>query len=469
MNQKQTPLYDTLVEFAKQKPISFHVPGHKNGEIFPAGNFYYDRILQLDLTELPGLDDLHTPTAAIAEAEHLAADFFHSNHTFFLIGGSTAGNLAMLLAACSSGDKVIVQRNCHKSIMNGLELAGAHPVFISPEYDEIVDRYTNPAIHTLEAALEKYPEAKAVMLTYPDYFGKTYPIQEMIEAAHARNIPVLVDEAHGVHFSLGAPFPPSALSLGADAVVQSAHKMAPAMTMGAFLHVNSSHISKEKLAHYLQMLQSSSPSYPLMASLDIARYFLAVMPHRKIEKAVESAVQVKQALQAADHWQLIPSDDPLKLTLQVREGISAKETAALFEQENVYPELITHNQILLIHGLAPFSHINRLEKTIKTVNGQLKKQANHGTMIGNNLFLNQVQELELSYSEMHQIKQELMPFHKAIGYIAAEAIIPYPPGIPLILKGEIVTEAHMDMIKHLQAQGVSIQKWNKHGMMIFRQ
>jgi lysine decarboxylase len=468
MNQTQTPLYDTLVNFKKQNPISFHVPGHKNGEIFPDKDFFHP-ILQLDLTELPGLDDLHAPIGAIAEAQGLAADFFKADHTFFLVGGSTAGNLAMLLASCASGDKVIVQRNCHKSIVNGLELGGAHPVFVSPVYDETVDRYTNPEIHTLETALKEHPDAKAVMLTYPDYFGKTYPIQEMIEAAHAQNIPVLVDEAHGVHFSMGEPFPPSALSLGADAVVQSAHKMAPAMTMGAFLHVKSSLVCKERLGHYLQMVQSSSPSYPLMASLDISRYFLATMPKQKIQEVMESAAQVKQVLQASDHWQLVPSDDPLKLTLQVKKGISTKETAALFERENIYPELITYNQILLIHGLASFPHMQRLEKTVKTVSGQLKKQANHGTIVGKDLFLNPIQELDLSYREMNQLHQELVPFNEAVGYIAAEAIIPYPPGIPLILKGEKVTEAHMDMIRQLKEQQVSLQKWNKTGMMIFRQ
>ncbi|MFA1822345.1 aminotransferase class I/II-fold pyridoxal phosphate-dependent enzyme [Virgibacillus oceani] len=469
MEQEQTPLYDTLVNFTKQNPISLHVPGHKNGEIFPVKDFY-DRILQLDLTELSGMDDLHAPTGAIAEAQELAADFFQSDHTFFLVGGSTAGNLAMILAACSNGDKVIVQRNCHKSIMNGLELAGAHPVFISPMYDETVDRYTNPEIHTLETTLKEHLDAKAVMLTYPDYFGKTYPIQEMIKAAHAYNIPVLVDEAHGVHFSLGEPFPPSALSLGADAVVQSAHKMAPAMTMGAFLHVaKPSRISKERLAHYLQMVQSSSPSYPLMASLDISRKFLATMTGPKIQEVLASAAHVKQVLQASNKWRLVPSDDPVKMTLQMDKGISAKETAALFEQENIYPELTTHNQILFIHGLAPFPHNSRLEKTAKTVNEQLKKRDNHDIIEGKDLFMKSIQELELSYQKMDELQQIFVPFHKAIGYIAAEAIIPYPPGIPLILKGEKVREAHMEMITHLKQQQVSIQKWEKHGMMIFQQ
>jgi len=308
-----------------------------------------------------------------------------------------------------------------------------------------------------------------VMLTYPDYFGKTYPIQEMIETAHAYNVPVLVDEAHGVHFSLGEPFPPSALSLGADAVVQSAHKMAPAMTMGAFLHVaKSSRISKERLAHYLQMVQSSSPSYPLMASLDISRKFLAIITKQKIQEIMESAAHVKQVLQASSKWQLVPSDDPLKLTVQMEKGISAKEAAALFEQENIYPELTTHNQMLFIHGLATFPHITRLEKTVKTINEQLKKQDNHDIIERKDLFLKSIQELGVSYQEMDQLQQVFVPFHKAIGYIAAEPIIPYPPGIPLILKGEKVTEAHMEMIMHLKQQQVSIQKWEKHGMMIFQ-
>jgi lysine decarboxylase len=468
MNQEQIPLYDTLVNFTKQNPISFHVPGHKNGNIFPTKNFY-DRILQLDLTELPGLDDLHSPAGAIAEAQQLAADYFQADHTFFLVGGSTAGNLAMLLTACSSGDKVIVQRNCHKSIMNGLELTGAHPVFISPRYDQTVARYTNPELHTLKSALNEHPDAKAVMLTYPDYFGKTYPIQEMIETAHAYNVPVLVDEAHGVHFSLGEPFPPSALTLGADAVVQSAHKMAPAMTMAAFLHVKSSRISKERLGYYLQMVQSSSPSYPIMASLDISRKFLASITKHKIQKIMESAAHVKQVLQASDKWQFVPSDDPLKMTLQMEKGYYAKETAALFEQENIYPELVTHNQILFIHGLASFPHTSRFEKTVKTVNEKLKKQDNHDIIEGKDLYLKSVQELRLSYQKMDQLQQVFVPFHEAIGYIAAEPIIPYPPGIPLILKGEEVTEAHMEIIMHLKEHQVSIQKWEKHGMMIFRQ
>lgn len=297
MDQYQTPIYQTLKRLDETNPISFHVPGHKNGAVFPEqARAYYDSILKLDMTEIPGLDDLHAPTEAIAEAEELAAGFFQADHTFFLVGGSTAGNLAMILATCGVGDKVIVQRNCHKSIMNGLELSGAKPIFIAPEYDATVDRYTNPSMETVHQALETHPDVKAVILTYPDYFGKTYAIKEMIDTAHEYEIPVLVDEAHGVHFALGEPFPSSALALGADVVVQSAHKMAPAMTMASLLHINSTFVSKERIAHYLQIIQSSSPSYPLMASLDIARSFLATMKKDEIEKVLQSAAKVKEIL-----------------------------------------------------------------------------------------------------------------------------------------------------------------------------
>src|SRR5699024_2983871 len=157
----------------------------------------------------------------------------------------------MILAVCRSGEKVIVQQNSHKSIMNALELCKAQPVFLAPEYDQEVSRYTHPSITTLHQTLKAHPDAKAVVLTYPDYFGGTYPLKEMIDLSHSYHIPVLIDEAHGVHFSLGTPLPPSALELGADAVVQSAHKMAPAMTMASYLHINSELVSKQKVSHYL--------------------------------------------------------------------------------------------------------------------------------------------------------------------------------------------------------------------------
>ena len=266
MNQSKTPLFDQLMKHHEGNPISFHVPGHKYGQVFPEkGRNYFSDILKMDATEITGLDDLHSAEGVILEAEKLLADLYRTQRSFFLVNGSTVGNLAMTLSTIKEDEIVLVQRNSHKSIMNGIKLANARPVFISPEYDLDYRVAGGLSYESVKSALIQYPNARAIILTYPNYYGMTVDLKSIIDLAHAHNIPVLVDEAHGVHFIAGDYFPPSAVELGADIVVQSAHKTLPAMTMGAFLHYQSRLVSSSNLQFYLQALQSSSPSYPLMA------------------------------------------------------------------------------------------------------------------------------------------------------------------------------------------------------------
>lgn len=467
MNQANIPILEMIEEFINKQPLSFHVPGHKHGRLFPEqAKFYYEQILKLDLTELPELDDLHAPHGAIADAEKLATDYFKSDHTFFLINGSTAGNLAMILAALKPGDKVIVQRNSHKSIMNGIELALAHPIFLTPTYDSDVQRFTSPTFETFKQALKEHPDAKAVILTYPDYFGRTYDIKAMIDLSHSYDIPVLVDEAHGVHFSLGDPFPASSLALGADVVVHSAHKTAPAMTMASYLHIKSDYLSKENVSYRLQMVQSSSPSYPLMASLDIARYFLASQTDESIEEIIAHAKEVKSLFASSPLWDVIPTNDPIKVTIQTKDGYSAQTLARLFEADGIYPELTTERQILFILGLAPFTKWKRLKKVLYSVKEALKNTPNHATIEVVNYFTGTIQELALTYQEMNRFEKRTVSLEEANGQIAAEAVIPYPPGIPLLLKGERITEAHVIALKQLIREGVSVQKRTE-GITVF--
>ncbi|SHG76018.1 aminotransferase class I/II-fold pyridoxal phosphate-dependent enzyme [Ornithinibacillus halophilus] len=470
LEQKSIPLYEKLREFSQRKPLSFHVPGHKNGLVFPdVTNDYFKSILPIDLTELSGLDDLHAPDGVIKEAEQLAADFFRANHSYFLVGGSTVGNLAMILATCSEGDELIVQRNSHKSIMNGLELCDAMPIYVSPEYDEMVNRYTAPSMQTIEQAIKSHPNAKAIVLTYPDYFGSTYAIKEIINKAHQHNIPVLVDEAHGVHFSLGAPFPTSALDLGADIVVQSAHKMGPAMTMASFLHINSSLINPEAVEHYLQMLQSSSPSYPLMASLDLARYFLANLTVGEIDLILESVSTMKELFDSP-HWKIIEGNDPLKITLQIINGQTGFDVAKSFESQGIYPELATTDQVLFIHGLGQIKQWDQINKALKTVNEQLIYMGNHATIDTSMLFSNPVERSVLTFKEIKKLRTEYIPLANATGRIAAEAIIPYPPGIPMLIKGEEINTNHVKMIQHLLKQGANFQHRNiDKGIQVFQE
>ena len=458
IDQRRMPLFNRLQEFGKRRTLSFHVPGHKNGTIFPReAEHAFANILGMDLTELTGLDDLHAPTDVIGDAERLAAMYFQAAQTFFLVGGSTVGNLAMILAVCQPGDKLIVQRNSHKSIMNGLELAGAAPIFISPTYDDKKMRYIAPDEAGLEQAIQQHPDAKGVVLTYPDYFGTIYDLESITRLAHDYGMPVLVDEAHGVHFSLGKPFPRTALELGADVVVQSAHKMAPAMTMASYLHCQSDLVSKERLAHYLQMLQSSSPSYPLMASLDVARFYLATLTKEKLASILTSAEEVRKLFQTAKNWQVIDSNDPLKITLQAAAGLTGYEIADAFEQEGIYPELATDHQVLFIHGLACLEERKRLQLAIKQVDERLKKDTEKAAMPIAHLFSHTFQQLAYSYPEMQTLKVRRIPLPAAAGFVAAEAVIPYPPGIPILLKGERITSHHINVIQQMHMQGATFQ------------
>ncbi|MEC2855836.1 aminotransferase class I/II-fold pyridoxal phosphate-dependent enzyme, partial [Bacillus cereus] len=214
------------------------------------------------------------------------------------INGSTVGNLAMILSCCGEHDIVLVQRNCHKSIINALKLAGANPIFLDPWIDEAYNVPVGVRNEIIKKAIEKYPNAKALILTHPNYYGMGMDLEASIAFAHAHKIPVLVDEAHGAHLCLGEPFPKSALTYGADIVVHSAHKTLPAMTMGSYLHINSHLVDEEKVTTYLSMLQSSSPSYPIMASLDIARFTMARIKEEGHSEIVEFLRRFKEQLRS---------------------------------------------------------------------------------------------------------------------------------------------------------------------------
>ncbi|MFG6117427.1 aminotransferase class I/II-fold pyridoxal phosphate-dependent enzyme [Halobacillus sp. MO56] len=457
LDQTETPLYDRLHYYKNNSYDSFHVPGHKNGRIFSERGYEdFRSILSLDFTEITGMDDLHDPHGVIQQAQTLASDFFKSDFSYFLVNGSTGGNLAMILSVCKTGDQVLVQRNCHKSILHGLELAGAQPVFLAPAYEEDTKRYSKMEVDLVEKALARFPKAKGLILTYPDYFGRTYEIENIIRTAHAHDVPVLVDEAHGVHFHLGPPFPTPALTAGADVVVQSAHKMAPAMTMASFIHGRKGRINLEKLRYFLQVVQSSSPSYPLMASLDLARHFLANTTKKNVEKALDHTENVRRVLLEGNGWTVLPvsyQDDPLKIVLHADQGWTGFQLADLLEQTGIYPELADANQVLLIMGLGEYANLPKLKKCIATVNEQLKTTSKHATIKDRVLFPSKIQELLYSYEDMKTMQTTFMEWSKAVDKVAAQPVVPYPPGIPLLVKGEKITIQHVELIRLLLEQG----------------
>lgn len=457
MNQLQTPLFDALEHFYQQYKVSYHVPGHKNGEVFlEKGLHLYKSLLSIDATELTGLDDLHAPEGSILEAETLLTNFYKSEKSYFLVNGSTVGNLAMILATCKEGDAVLVQRNCHKSILHGLMLANVKPVFLTPSYHTKWGIAGGINSKVVKDAFTLYPDVKAIILTYPNYYGLAEDITDIVALAHQQNIPVLVDEAHGAHFTLGNPFPRSSLTFGADIVVHSAHKTLPAMTMGSYLHVKSSFVDTKQVEFYLQMLQSSSPSYPIMGSLDLARAYLASFTQDDMESLMREIARFKTQLASIPEIEILDPPthidlDPLKLTIRSTCGLSGYELQSLLEAKGVYTELADPQNVLFVLPLVkkdkayPFKQtINQIRTVVKGHSGKLKNYNNWNDQ-------EEITSISMSYSEMKQAITKKVSFHEAVGKISGEMVIPYPPGIPLIMSGELITKEKISTLKNLIA------------------
>ncbi|RIJ68824.1 aminotransferase class I/II-fold pyridoxal phosphate-dependent enzyme [Rummeliibacillus sp. POC4] len=457
MDQLQTPLFDALEKFNKLTKVSYHVPGHKNGQVFlKRGSELYNSVLSVDATELTGLDDLHAPEGPIFEAEALLADLYHAKKSYFLVNGSTVGNLAMILATCTDGDTVIVQRNCHKSILHGLMLANVKPVFITPSYEEKWGIASGIDAKVVRDALTLYPETKAIILTYPNYYGFAGDLSEIVTLAHERDIPLLVDEAHGAHFILGDSFPNSALTFGADLVVQSAHKTLPAMTMGSYLHANSSLIDVQKVEFYLQMLQSSSPSYPIMGSLDLARAYLASYTKIDQQLLIKKIALFKESLATIQEIELLaPSAqfnaDPLKVTIQSKKGISGFELQSLLEEKGIYTELADARNVLFVLPLLKKDADYPFRQTVDLIENAVKGQVGSNIEFPIDKNSNKITALSMSYAKMKQTITKQVSFYEAIGKISSEMVIPYPPGIPLIMAGELITEDKINSLMNLLA------------------
>ncbi|OIK16750.1 arginine decarboxylase [Bacillus sp. MUM 116] len=457
-NQQKMPLYQALVEHINKKPISFHVPGHKYGMI---AKDYYKEILKLDATELSGLDDLHSPVGAILKAEQLLQDLYQTKNSFFLVNGSTVGNLAMIMAACHENDFVLVQRNCHKSILNGLRLAKVQPIFLEPEINDEWKVAAGVPIETIREAIDLYPSASALILTHPNYYGMAYDLESIINYAHIHNIPVLVDEAHGPHFIIGSPFPPSAVQVGADIVVQSAHKTLPAMTMGSFLHMNSHRVDVNKVKDYLQLFQSSSPSYPIMASLDAARNFLAAYKEEDASYLIKEINRFKERLSAIQGIKVLsyPNHlgDPLKVTIQSISHLSGFELQSKLEEQGIFTELADSYNVLMILPLLKENQIYPLEETLERIQQVLKGITNNEGKVEPPIFEQKISGLAIPYEKMEDLEEKKLPLLEAVGQVSAETIIPYPPGIPLLLKGERIGKEQISNLKKLVEHGARFQ------------
>ena len=464
MNQNQTPLLDAIISNAKRPHAPFYTPGHKQGKgISPKLLEYFGKaVFTADLTELTELDCLFAPEGVIQQAQQLAAEAFGSSQTWFLVNGSTCGIEAAILTTCNDGDKIILPRNVHSSVISGLILSGAIPIFINPEYDANLEIAHSITVESLEKALEKHPDAKAVMMVYPTYYGVCGDIKAIALLTHEYNIPLLVDEAHGAHFAFHPEFPISALNAGADLTVQSIHKTLGAMTQASMLHVQGERININRLNKALQLTQSTSPSYILLASLDAARQQIALHAKELLTQTLQLAEEARNKISQIPGLSILsfppspPSLDKTRLTVTVSEleitGFEAEEI--LDEKFNVTPEFASLKTVTFIISLGNTAEdIEQLIKAFKTLAKEYRKPLlkNKKRLLWNNF--PELNTLQLSPRQAFFSSTQTVPIKQAINRISAETVCPYPPGIPLLIPGEIITSAVVEHLLNVKAMG----------------
>ncbi|MGB7416757.1 MAG: aminotransferase class I/II-fold pyridoxal phosphate-dependent enzyme [Thermosynechococcaceae cyanobacterium] len=464
IDQAQTPLLSALQSAGDRNHNAFYTPGHKRGRGTPKAllQTWGCSVFQRDLPELPELDDLFAPEGVILEAQALAAEAFGADQTWFLTNGSSCGVMTAILAVCAPDDRIIVPRNCHRSVISGLTLSGAMPIFIEPELGP--EFALGLAPHRIAEALDKYPQAKAVMVTSPTYEGVCVDLDAISTLTHAHNIPLLVDEAHGPHFAFHSGLPPSALSAGADLAVQSTHKVLGALTQAAMLHTQGDRISPQRICQALQWLQSTSPSYLLLASLDAARQQMALQGTQILEHLISSVRATRQQLQQIKGLSLLSPQRPTagfanlditRLTVGVSKvGLNGLQVdQRLHEHFAVTAELPTPSHLTFVPSLGTTqTDLNQLVQALRQIALEAQEQPRQATTTPTwhreAIIVPQLSPRAASFAA-----QETIAWEQATDRISAELICPYPPGIPVLYPGGKITAADLDYLRQIQAVG----------------
>lgn len=467
-----TPLLDALRSSSRRQHAPFYAPGHKRGEgvNHNIASLLGKKVFGADLPELPELDNLFAPEGVIKEAQNLAAEAFGAEKTWFLINGSTCGIMAAILATCDAGEKIILPRNIHQSAIAGLILSGAIPIFINPEYDaqEGLAYGITPA--AVKQALDRYPDTKAVMMLYPTYQGICGDLAAIADMTHQYNIPLLVDEAHGAHFAFHPDLPPSALSTGADLTVQSTHKVLGAMTQASMLHIQGKRVDQLKISKALQLLQSTSPSYLLLASLDAARQQMAQSGKKLMRHTLELAEQARSELKLIPQLSILEPQlqpgvkycDRTRLTVNVSQldisGYAADEI--LHEQLRVTCELPLPQHLTFIISLGNITEdIEQLVQAFQIISSTSPTPSLPHSPTPPPLYSpTPLLPLPISVSpkQAYFSPTEIIPITQASGRLCVELICPYPPGIPVLMPGEIITSEAIDYLQQILTTGGKI-------------
>ncbi|KAA1037730.1 aminotransferase class I/II-fold pyridoxal phosphate-dependent enzyme [Macrococcus equipercicus] len=462
-----TPLFDALKLYEAQNVTSFDVPGHKRGLDEQSELYYYGRsTLRHDVNSMPQLDNYDNPKGVIKEAQNLLADLYLADEAHFLVNGTTEGIQTMILAVCRPGDKLILPRNVHKSVLNAMALADVTPVYVSPEFDVKFGIAHNLSYDNVKAAIDKHPDARAIFIMNPTYFGAVSDLQAITELAHAHGMPVLVDEAHGAHFRFSPHLPISSMEAGADMAATSLHKTGGSFTQSSALLVQGDLVDKRKVKSVINMLTSTSASYLLMSSLDIARKNLALNGPEKFEQLMISLQKFKQAVNDIPGFHMLDGKafkdlyhqqlDESKLTIYIDSTIelSGFEVYKLLRSDySIQMELAEPNLIMGIVSIADNEAVlERLLEALQSIS-RLHHQAErevHSPVLKQLSIPEQAMGLrEVLYADKYPVNIE-----DAVGEICAESLMIYPPGIPIVMAGERISQDIVDYWQFINNQPI---------------
>lgn len=448
----KAPIVEALKTAYENPTYQFHIPGHTKGKaIFKDfRKLIGEKALNVDTTdEFDNLGTLHPATGPIKEAQELAAEAFGAKKTFFLLNGSTAGNLALAMALTKKGDKVIVNRNCHRSVLTGMIISGAEPIWICPNRIEDWSIWGNTDAAQIEELINKNPDVSMVWITNPTYEGVVSDIKAISAVCKKHNIPLIVDEAHGCLWNFNKHLPETALKLGADAVVHSLHKTGGSMSQSSMLHISKdSCLNVEAVEKALKLLHTTSPSLMLLASLDAARANLQSKNGQiLLERAVKNAKYLRTRLDSIQGLHQLKADfgyktDVTKVFIRI-DGLSGKRLESILEIDfGIEVESASDIGVLILCNIgnkhSDFKYLADCLEKIAATNYQdiyyLEKRK-HMPMLE--------PQIKMSLREAFYAEKETIPKSEAIGRISAEVVAECPPGISILLPGELITEEHL--------------------------
>jgi len=465
LEQEKAPLYEAVSKYIKRKMIPFHMPGHSQGKGAPRilKKLFGEKFFDFDLTEVSGLDYLHYAQGVIREAENLASKLYGTESTIFLINGTTAGVHAMILDSVKENEKIIIGRNSHRSVIGGILLARAKPVFVEPEFNEEFGIITNLTVEEIEKAIKENPDAKVLLVTTPNYYGLQGRVKDIIDLGHKYGLRVLIDEAHGAHFPFNEKFPKSAIYLGADLVTQSAHKTLPTLTQTSFLHIPSKSVNVDRVEQVLSIIESSSPSYIFMTALDVARREMALHGKEMWDRAIEVAEYAREKISALQGFKVITEKivngidiyafDPIKLTINVEDlGYSGFEFEHFLNKNGIEIELADLQNVLLFITVGTSKRdIDILLSVLRKV--QPKKEKNKIKMERTP----KAPPFAMMPFETLKKDFEVIPLKEAKGRVSWGIVAPYPPGIPVLAPGMVIDDDCIDFIDEVFKYGGLVQ------------